>query len=95
MAVSTRIEGLDRAVHAANEWLSDLMAEIGEDRRSAYRMLRAFLHLLRDRLTVEERAHLAAQLPHLWRGVFYEGWVPSRTPDSFRDRETFLQRFAE
>ena len=94
MATSTGLEAFDRTIHHANAWLSDLTAELGEDRRMAYRMLRAFLHLLRDRLTIEEGAHLAAQLPHLWRGVFYEGWVPSRTPDRLRDRESFLERFA-
>lgn len=44
---------------------------------------------------MEEGAHLAAQLPHLWRGVFYEGWAPSRTPESYRDRDTFLRRLAD
>ncbi len=95
MTTSTGIDALDRSVQNANTWISDLGAELGEDRRASYRMLRAFLQLLRDRLTIDEGAHLAAQLPHLWRGVFYEGWVPSRTPQTYRDRETFLRRFAE
>lgn len=95
MTTSTGIDALDRTVHNANRWISDLAGELGEDRRTCYRILRGFLHLLRDRLTTEEGAHLAAQLPHLWRGVFYEGWSPSRTPDSYRDRDTFLRRLAE
>ncbi len=95
MTASTGIDALDRSVQNATTWVSDLGAELGEDKRASYRMLRAFLQLLRDRLTIEEGAHLAAQLPHFWRGVFYEGWVPSRTPDTYRDRETFLRRFAE
>ncbi len=95
MTSSSGIEALDRSVHNANTWISDLSAELGEDRETAYRMLRAFLPLLRDRLTTDEAAHLAAQLPHLWRGVFYAGWVPSRTPETYRDRDTFLRLFAE
>lgn len=95
MSVSSGVDTLDRSIHNANAWLNDLTDELGEDRRSVYRMLRGFLHLLRDRLTVEEGAHLAAQLPHLWRGVFYENWVPARTPETYRDRDTFLRRFAD
>ena len=95
MTTSIGIDTLDRSVHNANTWISDLTAELGEDKRTCYRVLRTFLHLLRDRLTIEEGAHLAAQLPHLWRGVFYEGWVPNRVPETYRDRETFLRRFAE
>jgi uncharacterized protein (DUF2267 family) len=95
MTVSTGVDSLDRSTHNANVWLNDLVDELGEDRHAVYRVLRAFLHLLRDRLPSEEGAHLAAQLPHLWRGVFYDGWTPSRTPESFRDRDTFLTLLAD
>lgn len=27
--------------------------------------------------------------------MFDEGWVPNRTPDGYRDRKTFLERFAD
>ncbi|HYZ97434.1 MAG TPA: DUF2267 domain-containing protein [Acidimicrobiales bacterium] len=95
MAV-TGLDVFDRSVHKSNEWLKALMERLGtDDRRYAYRVLRAYLHVLRDRLTVDEAAQLAAQLPHLLRGVFYEGWDPSRTPETYRDRETFLSRLAE
>lgn len=93
---TTGLDSFDRSVHKSNEWLKELMERLGtDDRRYAYRVLRAYFHLLRDRLTVDEAAQLAAQLPHLLRGVFYEGWDPSRTPETYRDRETFLSRLAE
>ena len=93
---TTGLDVFDRSVHKTNEWLKDLMERLGsDDRLYAYRVLRAYLHVLRDRLTVDEAAQLAAQLPHLLRGVFYEGWDPSRTPETYRDRETFLSRLAE
>ncbi len=56
-------------------------------------MLRAWLHTVRDRLPVDSTAHLAAQLPALLRGIYYEGWTPSRVPMRF-DASEFTERFA-
>jgi uncharacterized protein (DUF2267 family) len=64
------------------------------DRPAAYRALRATLHALRDRLTVEEVAQLGAQLPILVRGVYYEGWNPTGKPLKLRHKEEFLARIA-
>jgi uncharacterized protein (DUF2267 family) len=50
---------------------------------------------LRDRLTVEEVAQLAAQLPMLVRGIYYEGWDPSGKPVKARDPEAFLALIAQ
>jgi uncharacterized protein (DUF2267 family) len=56
--------------------------------------MRGFLHTLRDRLTVDEAAQLAAQLPELIRGIYYEGWNPSEVPQTYRAPTEFLERFA-
>lgn len=93
---ATGLEVFDRSVHKSTEWVNAVARELGsDDRRYAYRVLRAYFHVLRDRLTVDEAAHLAAQLPHLLRGVFYDGWDPSKTPQTYRDRDTFLSRLTE
>ena len=62
-----------------------------ERREQSYNALRAVLHAMRDRLTVEEATDFAAQLPMLIRGIFYEGWNPSKVPVKM-DREEFLAR---
>lgn len=90
----TGVNSLDRAVDKANAWLADIDAGFGtDDRQLAYRVLRAWLHCLRDRLSVEVAAHFAAQLPELLRGMFYDGWNPSRVPQRY-DRGEYVTRFA-
>jgi uncharacterized protein (DUF2267 family) len=92
---TTRVDVIDRSVEKTHIWLNDLAKELAtEDGHHAYRVLRAFLHALRDHLPVDEAAALAAQLPIFVRGVFYEGWDPSRTPEHSRDLDSFLQRIA-
>lgn len=91
----TGVDSLDRGVHTTNRWLADIAASFGtEDRHLAYRVLRAWLHTLRDRLTVEAAAHLGAQLPDPVRGVFYDGWSPSHVPHKY-DAHEFTLRFAD
>jgi uncharacterized protein (DUF2267 family) len=86
---------IEHSVEKTHLWLKEIAAELGdEDRQYAYRALRAVLHTLRDRLTVNVAAKLAAQLPTLIRGVYYEDWDPSRTPLAIHDVEAFLDHVA-
>jgi uncharacterized protein (DUF2267 family) len=90
----TGVDSLDRSIDKTNAWLSDVAASFGtEDRRMAYRVTRSWLHTLRDRLPVPIAAHIAAQLPELLRGVFYEGWNPSKVPIKYT-RDEYIARFA-
>jgi uncharacterized protein (DUF2267 family) len=77
-------------------WLSELMQAMGYSRpHQAYSLLRAVLHVLRDRLTVEGAAKLGAQLPTLIRGFYYEGWQPGACPVKLHHKVEFLGRVAE
>lgn len=90
----TGVDSLDRSIDKTNAWLADVAASFGtEDRRMAYRVTRSWLHTLRDRLPVPIAAHVAAQLPELLRGVFYEGWNPSKVPVKY-GRDEYVARFA-
>lgn len=90
--MSNHIEALHSSMQKTHEWIRDVAFELGDDdRHQAYAALRATLHALRDRLNVEQSAHLSAQLPLVLRGVYFEGWRPSQTPQRLRSQEEFLQ----
>jgi uncharacterized protein (DUF2267 family) len=90
--MSTGIGGIDRSLQLTNLWLKDLMARLGTaDRHLAYLALRTTLHALRDRLAVDEAAHLGAQLPMVIRGFYYEGRHPAGKPLKEHSRKAFLE----
>jgi uncharacterized protein (DUF2267 family) len=81
----------ESTVRAASQWIDDVRVETAEDDpKRAYQVLRAILHVLRDRMTPEEVARLGAELPLLVRGIYYEGWKPAGKPLPFRDARSFL-----
>lgn len=80
--------GFEATVQKTREWLRDIMDSLGtDDSQLAYGALRAVLHALRDRLTVDEAVQLGAQLPMLIRGLYYEGWSPRDKPAKMHKTE--------
>ncbi len=77
-------------------WLTEVREELGwEDESKAHLALKATLHALRDRLTVDEATHLGARLPMLVRGFYYEGWSPTGKPLKERHKAAFLSQVQE
>lgn len=92
--VDTGFASFDTTVEKTNAMLAEIEAALGwsrERRRQSYAALRGVLHALRDRLTVQEAAHLSAELPMLVRGIFFQGWDPGRAPVKM-NREEFIDR---
>ena len=87
---------IDKAVEDANVWINEVNAKTGWDHKQrAYRLLRQVLHVVRDHLNADEAAQLGSQMPVLVRGIYYEGWNPSKTPVTERKPEGFIQRVQE
>lgn len=88
---STGLPTFDETVQVSNEWLNELMRAVDwADKHRAYRLLRATLHALRDRLTAHEAVQLGAQLPMLIRGLYYDGWRMKEMPPPERTKNKFL-----
>jgi uncharacterized protein (DUF2267 family) len=89
---TTGLPVFDTTVQETNLWLKAIMEGLHtDDRHLAYVALRATLHALRDRLGPENAVHLAAQLPMLLRGLYYEGWRLAASQTKERTRTDFLE----
>jgi uncharacterized protein (DUF2267 family) len=86
---TTGFDTFDKTIHKTNTLLKQIETELGweNQRNMSYAVLRAVLHALRDRLTVQEAADLAAQFPLLVTGVFYDGWNPAIVPKKIHKDE--------
>lgn len=85
--------GIDEAPQVVAEWVNLLCEDLEwDEKRRGYLLLHETLHAIRDFLTVDEAADLAAQLPLIIRGIYYTGWNPSATPIKPRSKTAFLDR---
>ena len=94
MTVDT-VSVFEHTIEITHTWLNDLAERLGwHDKHRAYLALRGVLHALRDRLSVNDSSHLAAQLPMLIRCFYYEGWHPAGKPLPDRKKAEFLTHVA-
>lgn len=81
----------EKALHQAGSWIEDLRYELNlDDPVKTYQALRVTLLALRDRLPMNEAAHLGAQLPMIIRGGYYDGWKIREKPVKLKSAEDFF-----
>jgi len=81
------LETIESTTQKTHEWIARVAETEHMEKREAWKALRAVLHTVRDRLPVDIAVHFGAQLPMLIRGLYYEGWEPSRMPIKLTLRE--------
>lgn len=77
------------------QWLTSVKDHTNvQNEEEAYVVLRSVLHVLRDRLTVNQAVDFGAQLPILLTGVYYDGWTPNDKPLKIKSEEEFIDKIA-
>lgn len=86
-----RLTLFQETLQSSAAWIRQLAEATDLDDHRAYNLLCATLWTLRDGLLPSDAVHLAAQLPVLIRGLFYEGWRLADVPLSLHDRSEFMR----
>lgn len=90
---SKGLEVIDHSVQLTHGWINELADILDwKEQGQVLQLLRLVLTGIRDHLPHDESADFAAQLPIFVRGVYYEGWRPSKTPAADRSKEGFIDR---
>ena len=74
------LETIESTTQKTHEWIVRIAATEHMEKREAWKALRAVLQTVRDRLPLDVAVHFGEQLPMLIRGLYYEGWEPSKVP---------------
>ncbi len=90
------IDLFGKTLAETSAWIEEYMEISGErEPERALHAMRAVLHALRDRLTLDQNTHLSAQLPTMLRGLYYESWDPHGSLAKRATLDEFLERIAE
>jgi uncharacterized protein (DUF2267 family) len=89
-----RMTLFQETLQSSAAWIRQIAEATDLDDHRAYNLLCATLWTLRDGLLPNDAVHLAAQLPVLIRGLFYEGWRLADVPLRLQDRGELMRIIA-
>ena len=89
------LDVFDRTLQITHIWLDEIIEDLHTDRQTAWRVLGAVLRALRDRLPPGLSAHVAAELPLLVRGAYFDQWRPGEETLKLRTLAEFLERVSQ
>jgi uncharacterized protein (DUF2267 family) len=75
---ATGLDVFDKTIQTTHIWLREINQHIGPPRQLAWHVLGAVLRALRDTMPPQLAAHLAASLPLIVRGAFYDQYRPNQ-----------------
>ncbi len=83
----------DQYAQKGHEFIKIAAAELGDPDNTdkAGRIVRAVLHALRNRLSLQESFQLMAQLPMALQSVYVEGWDPDQQGERINHLQDFLE----
>ena len=94
--MESHVHGFDADLHHASAGLASVAKRIPPgEADAAKRVLRSVLHALRDFLGPTRATALAAQLPTVIRGVYFEGFRAGKRTPTVRTKSEFLSRIAK
>ena len=88
---------VEKFAEDAHRFLSKVARECGnpQDTSHAFRVTRAVLHTLRDRISVEESMHVIANLPMILKGIYVDGWRINHKNNRIDNLDQFLDQVRE
>jgi uncharacterized protein (DUF2267 family) len=84
------LEVFDKTLQTTHIWLDEITDALGPDRQFAWKVLSIVLRKIRDRIPAELAAHLAAELPLIVRGTYYDQYEPTKQPTN-ADLDEFVE----
>lgn len=80
-------------VQKAEAIQNEVARELGfpADKKLAGRILRAVLHTLRQRLTIQESFQMMSQFPMLLKAIYVDGWKYTEKPSKIRNVGEFVK----
>lgn len=83
----------DKFAHEGNEFINELAKKLHqtENKGQVSILVRAVLHVLRDRITIPQSFNLMAQLPMFLKGIYVDQWKYRERPASIRTMQEFCQ----